>query len=171
MSYKSVVKILIKPLFLLYFSSHSFYGFSRLTDSSTFNTHLASTSDLWLSFMTSIGQIFNCISISNSTAFNTTFQYVEHQHANFYEAEVESSRTSLASREVPEDTFSSPWPWFRSSSSWLRSLQVLKNLLFSTRGQHLFFDWLKRKNKQNTIYLIVCEFVVSFPDLKNNTMS
>ena len=35
----------------------------------------------------------------------------------------------------------------------------------------LFFAWLKRKKpEQKTTYLTVCQFVVSFPYLKNHTM-
>ena len=39
-----------------------------------------------------------------------------------------------------EDTFSSPWPWPRSSSPWPwpRRLQVLENVLSSARGQRYF---------------------------------
>ena len=34
----------------------------------------------------------------------------------------------------------------------------------------IFYLVKKKKNKQKTTNLIVCEFVVSFPFLKNNTM-
>ena len=69
---------------------------------------------------------------------------------------------------VLEDTFSSPWSWSRSSSPW--PSQVLKNVLSSARGQHYFLIGFKEKPKQKTTYLIVCQFVISFPYLKNNAM-
>ena len=55
-----------------------------------------------------------------------------------YQAEVESSRTSLGL----EDTFSSSWPWPSNP------IQVLENVLSSARAQHcLLIGWKGKKQK------------------------
>ena len=47
---------------------------------------------------------------------------------------------------------------------------VLENLLSSAQRQHYFLIGKKEKNKQKTTYLVVCQSVVSFRYLKNNTV-
>ena len=73
-----------------------------------------------------------------------------------FPSEVESSRTSLASRTSSRTHFevlglgleaSSPWPW-----PWPRSLRSSKTALSSARGQHYF--WTVKILSENAINLV-----------------
>ena len=86
-----------------------------------------------------------------------------------YCAEVESSRTSLASRTSSRTHFEvlglglgleapSPWP---------RSLKSSKIALSSARGQHYFFEQLKFRWKTLETSRKICEHLFCFPHLEH----
>ena len=80
-----------------------------------------------------------------------------------YEAEVESSRTSLASRthfEVLGLEASSPWPWPRSLTS-------SKIVLSPAREQHYFFEPLKFCWKTPETSPKICKYLFCFPQLEH----
>ena len=94
-----------------------------------------------------------------------------HKHVStlqcLYQTEVESSRTSLASRTSSRTHFEVLGLGLETSSPWPRSLKSSKIALSSARGQHYFFEQLKFCWKTPKIWRKICEQLFCFPHLEH----